>query len=235
MDFDDLTQHLLVAFLRNSTTNWAHLTRHDGYLARHTSVQGQDPPLPSIHSPTSQWSSIVSPLPTPQPFQSESAAQIQDFLPYGEQTNGNGTWTSDATIGRLFLFDFVLGIFLAIITIFTIIGNALVIAAILQERHLRSVGNYLVFSLAVADLAVACLVMPLGALVTITGEWTLGARLCDLWSVADITCCTASILHLLAIAMVSLSCCQLVTEGAGQRLNANKDNLTLRTVWGRLN
>lgn len=210
MDFDDLTQHLLVAFLRNSTTDWAHLTRHDGYLARHSLVQGQDHPLPSMHSTTGQWSSIVtivSPLPTPQRFQSESAAQIQDFLPYGEQTNGhiseNGTWTSDATISRLFLFDFVLGIFLAIITIFTIIGNALVIAAILQERHLRSVGNYLVFSLAVADLMVACLVMPLGALVVVTGEWTLGARLCDLWTVADVLCCTASILHLLAIAMVS--------------------------------
>lgn len=37
------------------------------------------------------------------------------------------------------------------------------IAAILLERNLQSVANYLIVSLAVADLMVACLVMPFGA------------------------------------------------------------------------
>lgn len=37
------------------------------------------------------------------------------------------------------------------------------IAAIILERNLQNVANYLVASLAVADLLVACLVMPLGA------------------------------------------------------------------------
>jgi len=44
-----------------------------------------------------------------------------------------------------------------------ITGNLFVIAAILLERNLQSVANYLIVSLAVADLMVACLVMPLGA------------------------------------------------------------------------
>ena len=43
------------------------------------------------------------------------------------------------------------------------VGNVFVIAAILLERHLHSVANYLIVSLAVADLLVACLVMPLAA------------------------------------------------------------------------
>lgn len=42
-------------------------------------------------------------------------------------------------------------------------GNLFVIAAIVLERNLQSVANYLIVSLAVADLMVACLVMPLGA------------------------------------------------------------------------
>jgi hypothetical protein len=48
-----------------------------------------------------------------------------------------------------------------IVSAFT--GNVFVIAAIILERNLQNVANYLVASLAVADLFVACLVMPLGA------------------------------------------------------------------------
>lgn len=44
-----------------------------------------------------------------------------------------------------------------------IAGNVFVIAAILLERNLQQVANFLIVSLAVADLMVACLVMPLGA------------------------------------------------------------------------
>lgn len=47
-------------------------------------------------------------------------------------------------------------------------GNVFVIAAILIERHLQSVANYLIVSLAVADLMVACLVMPLSAVYEVT-------------------------------------------------------------------
>jgi hypothetical protein len=49
-------------------------------------------------------------------------------------------------------------------------GNVFVIAAILLEKNLQSVANYLILSLAVADLLVACLVMPLSAVYEISRE-----------------------------------------------------------------
>lgn len=49
-------------------------------------------------------------------------------------------------------------------------GNVFVIAAIILERNLQNVANYLVASLAVADLFVACLVMPLGAVYEVSKQ-----------------------------------------------------------------
>lgn len=51
-----------------------------------------------------------------------------------------------------------------------IAGNVFVIAAIILERNLQNVANYLVASLAVADLFVACLVMPLGAVYEVSKQ-----------------------------------------------------------------
>lgn len=90
---------------------------------------------------------------------------------------------------------------LGVMILATIVGNVFVIAAILLERHLQSVANYLILSLAVADLLVAALVMPLGAVYEVSKEWTLGPELCDMWTASDVLCCTASILHLVAIAL----------------------------------
>ncbi|XP_063697062.1 5-hydroxytryptamine receptor-like, partial [Culicoides brevitarsis] len=95
----------------------------------------------------------------------------------------------------------VTAIILGIVILATVIGNVFVIAAILLERNLQSVSNHLILSLAVADLLVACLVMPLGAVYEVSREWSLGPELCDMWTSSDVLCCTASILHLVAIAL----------------------------------
>lgn len=106
-------------------------------------------------------------------------------------------------IDHRMLFIVFTSLILGFLILSTVIGNVFVIAAIIIERNLRTIGNYLVLSLAVADTLVACLVMPLGAVYEVAQGWTLGKELCDLWTSTDVLCCTASILHLLAIAMVN--------------------------------
>ncbi|XP_060081171.1 5-hydroxytryptamine receptor-like [Ylistrum balloti] len=83
----------------------------------------------------------------------------------------------------------------------TIIGNVFVIAAILMEKSLQGVSNYLILSLAVTDLMVAVLVMPISLVNQVSIFWYLGAHLCDMWICFDVLCCTASILHLVAISL----------------------------------
>lgn len=99
--------------------------------------------------------------------------------------------------------DFVIPttIFLGLMVLATIIGNVFVIAAILLEKNLQNVANYLILSLAVADLMVATLVMPISILNEVTKAWFLQNEVCDMWITFDMLCCTASILHLVAISV----------------------------------
>lgn len=92
-------------------------------------------------------------------------------------------------------------IVLSVLILVTILGNVFVISAVCLERSLRGVSNYLILSLAVTDLMVAVLVMPLSLVNEISIHWFLGNEACDLWISMDVLCCTSSILHLVAISL----------------------------------
>ncbi|NWT30307.1 DRD3 protein, partial [Cardinalis cardinalis] len=83
-----------------------------------------------------------------------------------------------------------------------IFGNVLVCLAVLRERSLQTTTNYLVVSLAVADLLVATLVMPWMVYLEVTGGvWTFSRICCDIFVTMDVMMCTASILNLCAISI----------------------------------
>lgn len=87
------------------------------------------------------------------------------------------------------------------IIVFTIVGNILVILSVFSYKPLRNVQNFFIVSLAVADLMVAILVLPLNVAYSILGRWLFGIGLCKMWLTSDVLCCTASILNLCAIAL----------------------------------
>lgn len=95
----------------------------------------------------------------------------------------------------------VVAFFQCLIVLFTLFGNGLVVTAVASFHRLRSVTNYFVASLAVADLAVAIFVMPLSVLHGVLNEWIFRWPLCYFWISSDVMCCTASILHLCVIAV----------------------------------
>ncbi|XP_003224200.2 D(1B) dopamine receptor [Anolis carolinensis] len=90
---------------------------------------------------------------------------------------------------------------LSLLVVWTLLGNALVCAAILGSRHLRAkVTNIFIVSLAISDLLVALLVMPWKAAAEVAGYWPFGA-FCSIWVAFDIMCSTASILNLCVISL----------------------------------
>ncbi|XP_078136625.1 D(3) dopamine receptor [Sander vitreus] len=83
-----------------------------------------------------------------------------------------------------------------------VFGNVLVCLAVLRERSLQTTTNYLVVSLAVADLLVASLVMPWAVyLEVVGGAWLFSRLYCNVFVTLDVMMCTASILNLCAISI----------------------------------
>lgn len=93
------------------------------------------------------------------------------------------------------------GCALGALIVFSIVGNVLVVVAIVTDRRLRTPTNYFYVSLAVADTLVAALVMTLALINDLTGRWLFGPALCNIWLSADVMGSTASILHLSAISL----------------------------------
>ncbi|XP_026324343.1 5-hydroxytryptamine receptor 2C-like [Hyposmocoma kahamanoa] len=88
-----------------------------------------------------------------------------------------------------------------ILVVCTAAGNVLVCLAIYLERRLQNVTNYFLMSLAITDLLVAMLVMPLGILTLLRGYFPLPAVYCLVWICLDVLLCTASIMHLCTISV----------------------------------
>lgn len=89
---------------------------------------------------------------------------------------------------------------LSFVCFLTLLGNVLVILAVYRETSLHSATYYYIVSLAVADLCVGVIVIPLAIFFELVSSSSF-YLLCHLWHVADIGASTASILALCVIAL----------------------------------
>ncbi|XP_049604979.1 5-hydroxytryptamine (serotonin) receptor 5A, genome duplicate b isoform X2 [Syngnathus scovelli] len=91
---------------------------------------------------------------------------------------------------------------LAMLAVATFVWNLLVLVTILRVRTFHRVPHNLVASMAISDVMVAALVMPLSLVHELNGRlWKLGRVLCQVWISFDVLCCTASIWNVTAIAL----------------------------------
>jgi 5-hydroxytryptamine receptor 2 len=110
-------------------------------------------------------------------------------------------WESDA-IQPLGEHNFVALLILPVLCVTGLIGNIMVCIAIWSDRRLHNVTNYFLFSLALADLLVCMVVMPLAILVEVKqGVWIWSFWLCLMYTYADVFLCSASIVHISVISL----------------------------------
>ncbi|ESO82721.1 hypothetical protein LOTGIDRAFT_108926 [Lottia gigantea] len=95
----------------------------------------------------------------------------------------------------------VIAVIIGCLIVATVVGNSLVCIAVGIVKRLQSPSNFLIVSLAVADLLVALLVMPFAMLLDIKASWLMGDVVCDVWTSLDVMLCTASILNLCMISV----------------------------------
>ncbi|XP_006823788.1 5-hydroxytryptamine receptor 1A-alpha-like [Saccoglossus kowalevskii] len=77
--------------------------------------------------------------------------------------------------------------------------NSLIIVAFCTSRHVRKMNNYFFFSLALTDILIAVLVMPLMATEQLLGTWKFGKELCLIWLCADYFLSSAAVFNMTVI------------------------------------
>ncbi|XP_063780897.1 5-hydroxytryptamine receptor 5A [Pseudophryne corroboree] len=103
---------------------------------------------------------------------------------------------------RISIFSVLILTLLAMLVIATFLWNVLVLVTILRVRTFHRVPHNLVASMAISDVMVAALVMPLSLVHELNDRrWRLGRVLCHIWISFDVLCCTASIWNVTAIAL----------------------------------
>ncbi|GCB77783.1 5-hydroxytryptamine receptor 7-like [Scyliorhinus torazame] len=96
----------------------------------------------------------------------------------------------------------IIGLTLTLIAGGTVVGNVLAIVSVCVVQRARRPPNYLLASLAGADLSVALAVLPFAIATDLTGgEWPFGSVFCDIFIALDVVCCSASIMTLCLISV----------------------------------
>ncbi|XP_055486969.1 muscarinic acetylcholine receptor M2-like [Leucoraja erinacea] len=122
--------------------------------------------------------------------------------------NGSVGNFTDSDAGSLY--ETVEVVFIVIVagslSLVTIIGNILVMVSIKVNRHLQTINNYFIFSLACADLIIGIFSMNLYTIYIVMGSWPMGPVVCDLWLALDYVVSNASVMHLLVISFDRYFC-----------------------------
>nr|XP_057918750.1 5-hydroxytryptamine receptor 7-like [Doryrhamphus excisus] len=129
-------------------------------------------------------------------------SRLLDLVASGDAVESNGTGCGESMLSHGHAEKVLIGSALTLLTLCTVGGNLLVVISVCAVKKLRQPSNYLIVSLAAADLSVAVAVMPFVSVTDLSGgRWRFGRWFCNIFIAMDVMCCTASILTLCAISI----------------------------------
>uniref|UniRef100_A0A7E4V7Y9 G_PROTEIN_RECEP_F1_2 domain-containing protein n=1 Tax=Panagrellus redivivus TaxID=6233 RepID=A0A7E4V7Y9_PANRE len=112
---------------------------------------------------------------------------------------GNGTAATD--IDKDFVRQWWYLVF-GIVPLVCFFGNFLVCVAVYKYKSLQTPTNYLLFSLAIADLFIGVAVMPFSIYLSVNNlHWHMPVYVCYIYCVSDVAASTSSIVHLVLISI----------------------------------
>ncbi|NXH43940.1 5HT5A protein, partial [Dicaeum eximium] len=155
---------------------------------------------------------------------------LADTTPDGGNRSGSSAGPEGGQ-AHLSVFGVLVLTLLAMLVVATFLWNGLVLATIFRVRSFHRVPHNLVASMAISDVMVAALVMPLSLVHELSGRrWRLGRSLCQVWISFDVLCCTASIWNVTAIALDrywSITCHLEYTLRTRRRIS----NIMIALTW----
>ncbi|CAB3397245.1 unnamed protein product [Caenorhabditis bovis] len=128
-----------------------------------------------------------------------SAENVTTAIP---TETSSSTYFDDYTTTKLFGVE---GRMILIITIgfisafLTSVGNLMVMVSFKIDKQLQTISNYFLFSLAVADIAIGVISIPMFTYYTAMQTWDIGYTMCQFWLCIDYLMSNASVLNLLLI------------------------------------
>ncbi|KAJ7316405.1 hypothetical protein JRQ81_002567 [Phrynocephalus forsythii] len=128
----------------------------------------------------------------------------KDLVTLSEGLRGSGDLMMDST--KILGVQIILIAAYSLIILLGFIGNSLVVYMIMRYKMMRTVTNFFIANLALADLMVDTLCLPFTLAYTLLDEWKFGAVLCHLVSYAQALSVHVSTLTLMVIALDRYRC-----------------------------
>ncbi|KAH9514238.1 hypothetical protein Btru_028457 [Bulinus truncatus] len=160
-------------------------------------------PLANTTFPGLLGFNLTSPVPSPSiqdftdPLWSDRKWTVTPFDNNTQLITGNVTERPD--LDRTTAEIVFISVVVSLLAVLTAGGNMLVIVAFKLDKNLQTVSNYFLLSLAVADLTIGIVSMPLYTVYLLMGYWPLKALMCDVWLSLDYTMSNASVANLIII------------------------------------